>query len=56
MGVYYYPTLNEKEMPGYVWYYDLVQIGYHRDDWSSLQNEGDGEGVYQFEKKLGPAL
>lgn len=54
MGIYCFLTGNEAELPVNAWFYPLVQIGYHRADWASLQNAGDGEGHYRFDEKLKP--
>ena len=48
MGIYCHATPNASDLPADAWFLPLVQIGYHRDDWASLQNAGDGEGAIPF--------
>ena len=52
MGLYLFGTRDPADMPPDAWYTPLLNVGYFRDDWSTL--EPDAEGTYKFDAYFGP--
>lgn len=51
MGIYFFGTVQESEMPPNAWYAPVIDIGYFRDDWARLE---PARGDYQFAKFFDP--
>ena len=49
-GIYFFGTRQESEMPASAWYTPVIDIGYFRDDWASLEpKRGDDQFAAYFD-------
>ena len=53
MGLYFFGTLKESDMPANAWYTPVIAIGYFRDDWAKLEPR---RGDYRFAGYFDPVF
>ncbi len=51
MGIYFFGTEKESDLPANAWYTPVIDIGYFRDDWAKLEPK---RRDYQFAKYFDP--